>query len=317
MSLAVELMHVFAEAIRLGASDIHLGSDEPPVFRLNGALSRAELPSVSDSQLRGWLSERLPPGALERESFDGIFEFGTLGRFRVNIFRHQGGIAVALRVVPSLVPRLDTLGLPPVVDEVGRHERGLVLITGPTGSGKSTTMAAIVDRINSERSAHIITVEDPIEFEHSSRQSLIRQRQLGRDADSFSGALRSMLREDPDVIVVGELRDRETIQLALTAAETGHLVLATLHSADAPRTIHRIVDVFPAEQQNQIRSMLAESLQMIISQTLRPCSNRGRVVEAEVLVAIPAVRTLIRDAKLHQLRGVMQASRAVGMRTIE
>jgi twitching motility protein PilT len=261
------------------------------------------------------LTELVPPEELERESFDGIFEFGALGRFRVNLFRHQGGIAVALRVVPSVVPRLDTLGLPPVIDDVTKYERGLVLITGATGSGKSTTLAAIVDQINAIRAAHVITVEDPIEFVHISRRSLIRQRQVGRDAASFPGALRSMLREDPDVIVVGELRDRETIQLALTAAETGHLVLATLHSADAPRTIHRIVDVFPAEQQNQIRSMLAESLQMIVSQTLRPCPSRGRVVEAEVLVAIPAVRTLIRDAKLHQLRGIMQASRAVGMRT--
>ena len=315
MSLAVELKHVLAEAIRLGASDIHLGSHEPPVFRSNGVLRRAELPSVSDSHLRGWLTELVPPEELERESFDGIFEFGALGRFRVNLFRHQGGIAVALRVVPSVVPRLDTLGLPPVIDDVTKYERGLVLITGATGSGKSTTLAAIVDQINAIRAAHVITVEDPIEFVHISRRSLIRQRQVGRDAASFPGALRSMLREDPDVIVVGELRDRETIQLALTAAETGHLVLATLHSADAPRTIHRIVDVFPAEQQNQIRSMLAESLQMIVSQTLRPCPSRGRVVEAEVLVAIPAVRTLIRDAKLHQLRGIMQASRAVGMRT--
>jgi twitching motility protein PilT len=213
------------------------------------------------------------------------------------------------------VPRLDTLGLPSVVGDVATYERGLVLITGPTGSGKSTTMAAILDRINSTRAAHILTVEDPIEFVHTSRHSLIRQRQVGIDAESFPGALRSMLREDPDVIVVGELRDRETIQLALTAAETGHLVLATLHSADAPRTIHRIVDVFPAEQQNQIRLMLAESIQMIVSQTLRACPSRGRAVEAEVLVAIPAVRTLIRDGKLHQLRGVMQASRAVGMQT--
>ncbi|MEY4700412.1 MAG: twitching motility protein [Pseudomonadota bacterium] len=317
MSQAVELTYVFAEAVRQGASDIHLGSHEPPMYRLNGVLTRAELPRVSDSQLRAWLMELVPAAALEQDAFDGVFEFMDLGRFRINLFRHQSGIAAALRVVPSVVPRLDTLGLPPVIDDVSRYERGLVLITGPTGSGKSTTLAAIVDHINSIRAAHIITVEDPIEFVHTSRQSLIRQRQLGRDAESFPGALRSMLREDPDVIVVGELRDRETIQLALTAAETGHLVLATLHSADAPRTIHRIVDVFPAERQNQIRSMLAESLQVIVSQAMRPCPRRGRIVEAEVLIAIPAVRTLIRDGKLHQLRGVMQASRAVGMSTFE
>lgn len=317
MSQGIQLEDVLAEAIRLGASDVHLGSGEVPIFRLNGGLIRAEFRPLSDTQLRGWLTELVPAVALERSEFDGVLEFSALGRFRSNLFRHQGGIAAALRVISSQVPRLDTLGLPPVVHEVASYEQGLVLLTGPTGSGKSTTMAAIVDQINSTRSAHIITVEDPIEFVHQSRHSLIRQRQLGRDADSFSGALRSILREDPDVIVVGELRDHETIQLALTAAETGHLVLATLHSADAPRTIHRIVDVFPSGQQSQIRSMLAESLQMIVSQTLRASSSHGRIVNAEVLVAIPAVRTLIRDAKLHQLRGVMQASRAAGMRTFE
>lgn len=315
MSSLLELADVLEEAIRRGASDIHLGSAESPTFRLNGRLCHSELPPVSDSRLRTWLTEVAPHAALEREGVDGVFEHHRLGRFRVNIFRHQRGVAAALRVIPSTVPRLNTLGLPVVVSDISAYERGLVLITGPTGSGKSTTMAAVVDRINSTRAAHVITIEDPIEFIHESRRSLIRQRQLGTDAESFPGALRSMLREDPDVIMVGELRDHETIQLALTAAETGHLVLATLHSADAPRTIHRIVDVFPAERQNQIRAMLAESLQMIVSQTLRPCPSRGRVVDAEVLVATAAVRTLIRDGKLHQLRGVMQASGAVGMHT--
>lgn len=313
----MELHVVLAEAARLGASDIHLGSGDPPVFRLNGGLIRTELQPVSDAELRSWLKEVLPAASLERDALDGVIEFAALGRFRVNFFRHKSGLAVAIRLIPSVVPRLDTLGLPPVINDAADYERGLVLITGPTGSGKSTTMAALVDRINSCRSAHIITIEDPIEFAHSSRRSLIRQRQLGMDAESFPSALRSMLREDPDVIVVGELRDHETIQLALTAAETGHLVLATLHSSDAPRTVHRIVDVFPAERQNQIRAMLAESLQMIVSQTLRACPSGGRRAEAEVLLAIPAVRTLIREGKLHQLRGVMQASRAVGMRTLE
>lgn len=313
----MELHVVLAEAVRLGASDIHLGSGDPPVFRLNGELIGTELQPVSDAELRGWLKEALPTASLERDALDGVIEFAALGRFRVNFFRHKSGLAVAIRVIPSVVPRLDALGLPPVINDAANYERGLVLITGPTGSGKSTTMAALVDRINSCRAAHIISIEDPIEFAHSSRRSLIRQRQLGIDAESFPSALRSMLREDPDVIVVGELRDHETIQLALTAAETGHLVLATLHSSDAPRTVHRIVDVFPAERQNQIRAMLAESLQMIVSQALMACPSGGRRVEAEVLLAIPAVRTLIREGKLHQLRGVMQASRAVGMRTVE
>jgi len=313
----MELHVVLAEAMRLGASDIHLGSGEPPVFRLNGVLIRAQLPPVDDSELRIWLKELMPEALLDRDALDGVIELAALGRFRLNFFRHKSGIAAAVRVIPAVVPQLDTLGLPSVIDEVANYERGLVLITGPTGSGKSTTMAAIVDRINSCRAAHIITIEDPIEFAHSSRRSLIRQRQLGIDAESFPSALRSMLREDPDVIVVGELRDHETIQLALTAAETGHLVLATLHSSDAPRTVHRVVDVFPAERQNQIRAMLAESFQMIVSQTLRTSPSGGRRVEAEVLLGTPAVRTLIREGKLHQLRGVMQASRAVGMRTIE
>ncbi len=313
----MELENVLEVAIRRGASDIHLGSEELPIFRLNGILCRAELPPVSDAQLRQWLASVVPQAGLELERFDGVFERQGLGRFRVNVFRHQSGIAAAIRVIPSLVPQFDTLGLPAVVAQISSYDRGLALITGPTGSGKSTTMAAVVDLINSTRSAHVITIEDPIEFIHQSRLALIRQRQLGRDAQSFPEALRSMLREDPDVIIVGELRDRETIQLALTAAETGHLVLATLHSADAPRTIHRIVDVFQADQQNQIRAMLAESLQMIVSQRLRSCPTRGRALETEVLLAIPAVRTLIRDGKLHQVRGVMQASRGVGMLTVD
>ncbi len=307
---------ILRAATRLGASDIHLGSNEPPVIRVQGVLRRVDASPFGSSRLRDWLRELFPEGVLERDSFDSVVELPTYGRFRLNVFRHQHGLAAALRIIPERVPRFDTLGLPSSVRQVARCEQGLVLITGATGSGKSTTMAAIIDEINSQRSAHILTIEDPIEFLHESRQALIRQRQVGRDAESFPGALRAMLREDPDIIVVGELRDRETMQLALTAAETGHLVLATAHSSDAPRTIHRIVDAFSPEQHNQVRAMLAESLQMIVSQTLRAQEVGGRVLEAEVLIATPAVRTLIRDAKLHQLRGVMQASGGAGMRTV-
>jgi twitching motility protein PilT len=252
----------------------------------------------------------------EHES-DFACQLDEVGRYRVNVFLHSRGPGAVLRTIPTVIPTLEELGMPPILKQLCEKERGLVLVTGPTGSGKSTTLAAMVNEINRTWDAHILTVEDPIEFVHQPQRCLVNQREVGPHTHSFSAALRAALREDPDVILVGEMRDLETISLAITAAETGHLVFGTLHTSSAPKTIDRMIDAFPAGQQSQIRTMLSESLEGIVAQTLVKKKGGGRVAAIEVLLGVPAVRNLIREGKLHQIPSIMQTGQRMGMQTID
>jgi len=253
----------------------------------------------------------------EKNDADFSFDLGDIARFRVNAFRSRRGEGAVFRAIPSKVMTIADLGLPSILKELAEKEKGLVLVTGPTGSGKSTTLAAMIDHVNETYEGHILTIEDPIEFVHSSKKCLINQREVGAHTESFNAALRGALREDPDVILVGEMRDLETIALALTAAETGHLVFATLHTSSAPKTVDRVIDVFPAAQQGQIRAMFAESMQAVITQTLLRKRAGGRIVALELLIGTPAVRNLIRENKIHQLPSTMQTGQAVGMQTLD
>ncbi len=310
-------------AVRIGASDLHLTADMPPTIRMHGALRPMDEVGRFDAEtLRNLVYGILTQ--VQREQFEAEHELDTsheiagVGRFRVNVCIQRGTVAIALRPIPNKVPELDTLGLPAAVGTFARLRRGLVLLTGPTGSGKSTTLAALIDVINRTRPVHVVTVEDPIEFVHEHKRSIITQREVGDDTSSFAEALRRALRQDPDVILVGEMRDLETIATALTAAETGHLVLATLHTQDAPSTIDRVIDVFPSSQQDQIRIQLASSLVGIVTQQLVPTQDReGRRVASEVLVCTPAVRNLIRGAKTHQIYSLMQTGSQHGMQTMD
>ena len=324
------------EAVAAGASDLHLCADLAPYLRIKGALApigghgplaaadlelllhealapdqRRELDSCGDLDL----GLTIPPAARAGQSELG--EPQRSRRFRASIFRHSGALAAAIRVVPDVIPSLDTLGLPPVATSLAGLASGLVLVTGPTGSGKSTTLAAMVETINQARAAHIVTIEDPIEYRYTPARSIIQQREIGADTQSFAAALRRALRQDPDVILIGELRDLETIRIALTAAETGHLVFATLHSADATSAATRIIDVFPGDQQAQIRSQLALSLQGCISQRLLPSTDGSLVAATEVLLATAAVRSLIRDSKVHQLQSMLETGADVGMHSFD
>ena len=310
------------EAVERRASDIHLTVGVPPTLRINGALVRLNLPPLGPADtLR--LFESIAPE--ERQTYfrqNGEVDFSHtihgLSRFRVNAFRQRGSVAIAVRLIPEQVPTLDQLELPEVVANLARKPRGLILVTGPTGSGKSTTMAAMINLINEEQSCNIITLEDPIEYLHRHKKSLINQREVNADTRSFANGLRAALREDPDVILVGEMRDMDTISIAVRAAETGHLVLATLHTSDASQTIDRIIDVFPPYQQQQIRTQLSLTLQGIISQQLLPRrSGAGRVVAVEILVATPAVRNLVREGKSHQLLTVIQTGAKTGMQSMD
>ncbi len=310
------------EAVERRASDIHLTVGVPPTLRINGALVRLNLPPLGPADtLR--LFESIAPE--ERQTVfrqNGEVDFSHtihgLSRFRVNAFRQRGSVAIAVRLIPEQVPTLDQLELPEVVANLARKPRGLILVTGPTGSGKSTTMAAMINLINEEQSCNIITLEDPIEYLHRHKKSLINQREVNADTRSFANGLRAALREDPDVILVGEMRDMDTISIAVRAAETGHLVLATLHTSDASQTIDRIIDVFPPYQQQQIRTQLSLTLQGIISQQLLPRrSGTGRVVAVEILVATPAVRNLVREGKSHQLLTVIQTGAKTGMQSMD
>ena len=310
------------EAVERRASDIHLTVGVPPTLRINGALVRLNLPPLGPADtLR--LFESIAPE--ERQTFfrqNGEVDFSHtihgLSRFRVNAFRQRGSVAIAVRLIPEQVPTLDQLELPEVVATLARKPRGLILVTGPTGSGKSTTMAAMINLINEEQSCNIITLEDPIEYLHRHKKSLINQREISADTRSFANGLRAALREDPDVILVGEMRDMDTISIAVRAAETGHLVLATLHTSDASQTIDRIIDVFPPYQQQQIRTQLSLTLQGIISQQLLPRrSGTGRAVAVEILVATPAVRNLVREGKSHQLLTVIQTGAKTGMQSMD
>lgn len=318
--LRIELL--LEDVIRKRASDLHLQIGLPPMLRIDGALipvpgTEALTPESIERLVFAILDEDQQQILLKDKEFDFSFAFGDLGRFRVNAFHERGNIAAALRLIPNEIKTIVELGMPNVVNDFANYPRGLVLVTGPTGSGKSTTLAALVDKINSEKAHHIITIEDPIEFTHRSKKSVVVQREVHYDTYSFSAALRSSLRQDPDVVLIGEMRDLETISAAITIAETGHLVFATLHTNSAAQSIDRMVDVFPPHQQPQIRSQLANILMAICSQRLVPAIGGGRVVASEILVANPAVRNIIREGKSHQLDAVIQTGADQGMQSMD
>ena len=305
-----------------GASDLHITTGEIPMVRIHGNMKRLKMAELSKDQIHELVYDILSDDqrvVYERDQeLDFSFELPNIARFRVNAFFQRRGEAAVFRVIPTEILTFDKLGLPSAVGNLARIEKGLVLVTGPTGSGKSTTLAAMIDLINEERHGHILTIEDPIEFVHQSKNCLINQREVGLNTQSFSNALRSALREDPDIILVGEMRDLETISLALTAAETGHLVYGTLHTNNAPKTVDRIIDVFPSGQQGQIRAMLAESLQGVVAQTLLPKKDgKGRVAALEIMIGTPAVRNLIREGKIHQIPSAIQIGIQYGMQSLD
>lgn len=313
---------ILAAATQVGASDVHLTVGLPPVFRRHGKLeAQAGWPPLTATTTEMLVQQILGPRweeFVQRKELDLAYSVPGLGRFRVNAFHQRGSIGAAIRLVGSVIRSLDELGLPPVVGELADQPHGLILVTGPTGSGKSTTLAAMIDRINERRSCHIITLEDPIEYLHHHKKSIVNQREIGSDSPSFASALRAALRQDPDVILVGEMRDLETVATAITAAETGHLVLATLHTGSAVQSIDRIIDVFPPHQQAQIRIQLADTLVGVITQQLLTrADGRGRVAAVEILIATPAVRNLIREGKTHQIVSLMQTGGRFGMQTME
>lgn len=312
---------LLALGVEQGASDLHLSAGLPPLVRVDGDIRRLPVPPLPGAEAEALLTA-LMEGTLRRDfaagaEVDFAFELPGVSRFRVNAFRHNRGVAAAFRTVSTLIPQLSALGAAEALGGISRARQGLVLVTGATGSGKSTTLAAMLDFINSERRAHILTIEDPIEFIHPSKNCLVHQREAHRHTHSFADALRAALREDPDIIMVGEMRDQETMRLALTAAETGHLVLGTLHTPSASHTVNRVVDMFPAGEKTLARSMLAESLQAVISQRLCRRTGGGRVAAFEILVASNAVRRLVREDKPAQLLSAMQSGRALGMQTLE
>ncbi len=300
-----------------GASDLHLSTGAPPIIRLHGELKKTNAPPLTAEQVLAMLHGVM--NDIQRRTFKDNLEVDfsiarDFARFRVNAFHQRLGPAACFRLIPTGVLSFEELGLPSVVADLAMKDRGLILVTGPTGSGKSTTLASIIDYINTRRSAHIITIEDPIEFIHDNKNCLVNQREVGSDTLSFAAALRSALREDPDVILVGEMRDLETTQLAITAAETGHLVLGTMHTSSAAKTCDRVVDIFPSERQAQIRAMFSESILAIVAQTLIPTRDgKGRIAAFEILVGIPAIRNLIREQKTPQIGSVIQTGAAHGM----
>jgi twitching motility protein PilT len=312
---------LLCESLERNASDLHLGAGEPPALRVHGDLVRCERPALTAPEVAELVYSIM--SVEQRQHFDAEHEvdfscaLGGQGRFRVNVFMQSRGPGAVLRAIPTKIPSLESLNMPPILKELCERERGLVLVTGPTGSGKSTTLAAMIDLINETWSGHILTIEDPIEFVHTPKRCIVNQREIGPHTGSFSNALRSALREDPDVILIGEMRDLETIALALTAAETGHLVFGTLHTSSAPKTVDRVIDVFPAGQQSQIRTMVSESLEAVVAQTLLKKKGGGRVAASEILVAVPAIRNLIREGKLHQIPSMMQTGQRVGMQTLD
>lgn len=318
--LRIELL--LEEVIKRKASDLHIQVGLPPMLRVDGSLTPVQGGKVLDEEavetlIFAILDEDQKQILLKDKEFDFSFAFGDLGRFRVNAFHERGNLAAALRLIPNAIATVEELGLPPVINKFSDYPRGLVLVTGPTGSGKSTTLAALVDKINTERPTHIITIEDPIEFTHKSKKAVVVQREVHYDTYSFSAALRSSLREDPDVVLIGEMRDLETISAAITIAETGHLVFATLHTNSASQSVDRMIDVFPPHQQPQIRSQLANILMAICSQRLIPAIGGGRIAAAEILIATPAVRNIIREGKSHQLEAVIQTGAEHGMQSMD
>ena len=317
----MDITQLLTFGVEQGASDCHLSAGEPPMLRINGDLKKLDHPVLTREQVHTMIYDMM--NDLQRKIFeehhecDFSFEIGDIARFRVNVFIQRRGAGAVFRTIPTKILSLEQLGMPTIMRQLCQKEKGLILVTGPTGSGKSTTLAAMLDYLNESYEGHILTIEDPIEFVHRSKKCLVNQRELGPHTGSFANALRSALREDPDIILVGEMRDLETIQLALTAAETGHLVFGTLHTSSAPKTVDRVIDVFPPNQQAQVRAQFAESIEAVITQTLLKKKVGGRVAALEILTATTAVRNLIREAKIHQIPGTMQASRKDGMQTMD
>ena len=316
------IQDVLINAKKQGASDVHLNIGIPPVFRLNGKLVKSQFPVLEKEDVQeiiySILTESQKAIFEKEKQFDFAYEIPDVSRFRINVFYHRLGKAAAIRLIPTNIMSIEQLGLPEIISSFTQHNRGIVLVTGPTGSGKSTTLAALIDIINVNRYEHIISIEDPIEYIHKHKNCVISQREIGDHADSFASALRVALREDPDVILVGEMRDLETISMALRAAETGHLVFSTLHTNSAAETIERIINAFPAHQQAQARLQVAGTIEAVIAQTLIPTvDGMGRVAAAELMLATPAIRNLIRDEKIYQIPSTIQISRKMGMQSLD
>ena len=318
----MEINKLLSYALESGASDLHLSSGSIPMVRINGIMKPLNMSSTTDDDMDSILPQVMSDDQIakfrERKEIDFSARLDGKGRFRVNFFHQIRGLAAVFRAIPEIPKGFEELALPPILENMSMLDRGLILLTGPTGSGKSTTLAAMVDHINQNRESHIITIEDPVEYFHHSNQCMINQRELGASTHSFANALRSALREDPDVILVGEMRDLETISLALTAAETGHLVLSTLHTASAVKAVDRIIDIFPASQKGQIRSMMSESLETVIAQKLLQTKDKkGRIPALEIMIATTAIRNLIREDRIYQIPSVMQAGGVEGMQTLD
>lgn len=317
----MDITELLAFSAKQGASDLHLSAGLPPMIRVDGDVRRINLPPLEHREVHGLIYEIM--NDKQRKDFeefletDFSFEVPGVARFRVNAFNQNRGAGAVFRTIPSKVLSMEDLGMGQVFKDVSMVPRGLVLVTGPTGSGKSTTLAAMVDFVNDSRYDHILTIEDPIEFVHESKKCLVNQREVHRDTHGFNEALRSALREDPDIILVGEMRDLETIRLALTAAETGHLVFGTLHTTSAAKTVDRIIDVFPAAEKDMVRSQLSESLQAVVSQTLLKRATGGRVAAHEIMIGVPAIRNLIRENKVAQMYSTIQTGHAAGMQTLD
>jgi len=317
----MDITQLLTFGVQQNASDCHLSSGEPPMLRVNGDLKKLDLPALSKEEVHALVYDIMNDS--QRKTFeeslecDFSFEIRELARFRVNVFMQRKGEGAVFRTIPTKILTLEELGMPSILKQLCDKEKGLILVTGPTGSGKSTTLAAMVDYLNNTFEGHILTIEDPVEFVHESKKCLVNQRELGPHTHSFANALRSALREDPDAILVGEMRDLETIQLALTAAETGHIVFGTLHTSSAPKTVDRVIDVFPPNQQSQIRAQFAESLEAVITQTLLKKKTGGRIPALEIMTGTTAIRNLIREGKIHQIPGTMQVSQKDGMQTMD